>query len=458
VKGRWIAVAVVIVSVLAGAAIAGAGARARARAATTAGTGAPSQTNCFWSERGASKFGIGANYAFPDSGAVYWAAQITMPAGSYIVFRGRFAHARYQSLNAYDATTRAPVDGLDDIGTEPDRGSVNPYRVGANRDATRRSYTITMYDTTPPAQRARNALYAGVNGQAGQIVIYRIYVPDSFTRSGLTGGVGLPVPTLHLADGAVRSGTAACAALGAKRRRLPLTTLPRGSYQALRDQPGKPRTWPAARTPVFRAYYNTTFSLQCGYQGKCSGHPVRSGGQYSNVDSQYMSALVSRAFRAGPVLVLHGKLPTTPKTGAGARRMGSGQMRYWSMCQNESIYTTIGAGCVYDSQIPVGRGRRYTIVTSLRSQRPANATARCGVAWIPWPAAGDGDGHRDDGLLIVRNMLPSSRFHHAIQDTKVPGDERAVLGPYDPVGHYTTVRAFERRGCRSSTRLGRGPG
>ena len=227
-----------------------------------------------------------------------------------------------------------------------------------------------------------------MSGQAGQDLIYRIYVPDSFTRAGLTGGVGLPVPSLHLAGGAVRRGAAACAALHAKRGRLPLTTLPRSSYQALRDRPDKPRTWPAARTPVFHAYYNTAFSLRCGYQGRCSGNPARSGGQYSNVDSQYMLALVSRAFEAGPVLVLHGRLPTTPTTGPGVRRMGSGQLRYWSICQNESIYTTIGAGCAYDSEIPLARGRRYTIVTSLRSQRPTNATHRCGVAWIPWPASG----------------------------------------------------------------------
>lgn len=161
-----------------------------------------------------------------------------------------------------------------------------------------------------------------------------------------------------------------------------------------------------------------------------------------------MYAFVSRGFRAGPVLVLRGKLPTTAQTGPGVRRMGSGQLRYWSICQNESLFTSIGSGCVHDSQIPLSRGREYTIVTSLRSQRPANAIARCGVAWIPWPAAGDGDGHRQDGLLIVRNMLPAQSFHHAIQDTATPGDERSVLGPYDPVGRYTTAAGFERRGCR----------
>ena len=115
---RWIAVAAVVALAIVGADAAGATAQARL------------QTSCFWSQEGASKFGIGVNYAFPDSGAVYWAARITMPAGSYVVFRGRFAHARYQSLNAYDATTHAPVDGLDDVDTAPDPGLGQPLPGG----------------------------------------------------------------------------------------------------------------------------------------------------------------------------------------------------------------------------------------------------------------------------------------------------------------------------------------
>ncbi len=88
------------------------------------------------------------------------------------------------------------------------------------------------------------------------------------------------------------------------------------------------------------------------------------------------------------------------------------------------------------------------IVTSLAKDRPQNATAKCGVVYIPWPARGDGDGHVDDGFLIVRNMLPSASFHHAIQDATTPGDEQTVLGPYYPRGTYTTTAAFERtHGC-----------
>lgn len=419
-------------------------------------TGAPAavkaripQRTCFWTGEASSKLGIGLNYAFPDTGAVYWSSQITMPPGSSIVFKGRFAHARYESLNTYNVSTHEPIDALNDVSTRPDPRSTNPFRAGANREATRRSYTITMYDQPPPAQKAANTLYAGASGQSGQALIYRVYLPDSFTRRDATGGVGLPIPQLHLADGSVQTGTTACQTLAAQSGSLPLTTLPKALYDALRDQPGKPPTFPASPTPVFGAYYNTTFAIDCGYMGQCSGHPARTGGQYSNIDNQYIAAFVNRGFKAGPVLVLRGKLPTVPRTGPSVRRMGTGQLRYWSMCQNQSLYTTVGAGCVYDAQIPLDRHGYYTIVTSLAKDRPRNAITRCGVAWIPWPAQGDGDGHLNDALLIVRNMVPAPSFDRAIQDTTAPGDEQAVLGPFYPRGTYTTKAKFQRRGCRA---------
>jgi hypothetical protein len=407
------------------------------------------QTTCFWSDRVASKFdtSVVKNYAFPDSGAVYWTARIEMPAGSRIVFKGRYAHARYQSLNSYDGTTHNPTDALNDVSTKPDRGSRNPFVRGRRRDAKRRSYTVTMRNEAAPGRRARNTLYAGVPGQTEQQIIYRVYEPDSFKPKELTGGVGLPVPALHLADGTVQSGRAACATLHAKTGRLPLTTLPKGLYESLRSPVGKPATFPADPTPTFRAFYSTGFIVSCWYQLSCAGNPARTGGQYSNIDNQYVGAFVNRGFAAGPVLVLRGRLPKTPETGRDVKWMRSGQLRYWSMCQNESLYTTKGAGCLYDAQVPVDKHGNYTIVTSRVADRPRNATAKCGVGFIPWPTDGDGDGHRNDGFLVMRNMLPAAGFHHAVQNTRTPGDERKIMGSYLPRGVYTTKAKFQNRGC-----------
>ena len=95
----------------------------------------------------------------------------------------------------------------------------------------------------------------------------------------------------------------------------------------------------------------------------------------------------------------------------------------------------------------VDKHGNYTIVTSTGGDRPKNATMKCGVAYIPWPKNGDGDGHPDDGLLVMRNMLPSTSFKQAIQNTTTPGDEKSVMGAYYPRGTYTTKAAFQKKGC-----------
>jgi hypothetical protein len=86
-------------------------------------------------------------------------------------------------------------------------------------------------------------------------------------------------------------------------------------------------------------------------------------------------------------------------------------------------------------------------VTSKVGDRPGNATADCGVGFIRWPKRGDGAGHPDDALLFIRNMLPAPGFHHAVQDTRVPGDEREVMGAYLPHARYMSKADFEARGC-----------
>lgn len=420
-----------------------AGVSASEPAPDAAAKGGPS--NCLWlGPAVGNRLHSRANFAFPDSGAVYWSSRIQIPSGATLILHARFPHARYESLNSY-GTDAAPTDALDDLATKPDQGSRNPFLPGASRIVKQRAYTARVVAEPAPAaaQRRPNTLYAGVEGQDEQRLIYRVYVPDHGTD--VSGDVGVPRPTVRLADGTTVRGREACSTLQVNRHRLPLTTLPQPLYEALRDQPGKPRTFPADDPPAFHAYYNTAFSIACGYQGQCSGSPQRTGGQYSNADNNYLAAFVNRGF--GHVLVLHGKLPTTPETMAGERRMGRGQLRYWSLCQNESLYTTKGAGCRFDEQLPLNRRREYTIVTSLPADRPTNATKRCGVGFVPWPKRGDGDGHLDDGLLLVRNMLPAHSFHRAVQDTKTPGDEKSVLGPYYPRGTYMGTKRFEQRGC-----------
>ena len=420
-------------------------------AAPTAKPNAIPQSTCFWTNQVASKFSTdpAENYAFPDTGAVYWTTKVSIPDGARIVLNGKYAHARYTSLNSYKSSDNSPTDALNDVSTKPDKGSKNPFDVGAKRNTGggKRHYTVRILNEQAPADRSQNTLYAGVPGQTQQQIIYRVYVPDSFKESELTGGVGLPKVKLRLADGSKLKGDDACEALQVVDGPLNVNKLPDSIYQGIRNPEGQPETFPAKAPSEWLAFYNIPFTLSCGYGGECSGDPERIGGQYSNTDNNYVSAWGSRGFDDGPVWVLKGKLPTTQQTGKNVKRMPDGDMRYWSMCQNESLVTTIGEACIYDSQVPTDKKGNYTIVSSLGTDRPANATKKCGVGFVPWPVNGDGAGHPDDGFMILRNMLPAAGFGHSVQDTTTPGDESAVMGKYLPKGTYTTKAAFENQGC-----------
>lgn len=403
-------------------------------------------STCFWFGPTFSATNPELNYAFPDTGAMYWAAQFNIPEGAELTIKGEFAHARYQSLNSYNISNNTPTAALNDVSTIPDPGSRNPYLPGEKRDGTgSRSYRATVLDEVPPTEGAApNTLYAGVSGQERTTLVYRVYLPDR--GRDVTGDVGLPTPELHLAGGEVLTGEKLCSAVDAASTTPKMDLLAMDKYLSLRDQPGKPLTFPAAQKPVWRAFYNTQFALSCSYLAKCEGTPSRIGGQYSNIDNNYATALLNRGF--GEVLTLTGTLPSTPRTLDGAQRTdGNVDMRYWSVCSNESVATTRVLDCLFDEEIPVDAARRYTIAVSLPEDRPANATEACGIAWLPLPAVGDGAGHLEDGYLHLRNMLPSNTFGHAVQDTKIPGDEKAVMGEYLPEGTYSSKAEFEAQGC-----------
>jgi hypothetical protein len=414
-------------------------------------------SDCFWlgpistkqRARTVDRFD-GRNFNFPEESATYWLARFNVPTGATLRFRGRFAHARYESLNSYVAGG-IPADALADVRIDPAPGATNPFRPGARRDRPRRDWAVALAAGPPPATgRATNTLYAGDTQGRPVEVVLRVYEPDR--GRDLTGGVGLPRPELRLADRRTVTGRAACAALNDADRTLDATVqrIPPSLWQTLVNTPGgDPATSPAFNPPQWERFFNQTFAA--GVFAQAAGRPrplenmVDVGGFYSNGDTRYVITHLSRRF--GEVLVIRGRMPTFPRTREGVRRMGTGQVRFWSLCSGESRVTTRTPDCLADRQVPLGRNRRYTIVVSRAADRPRNARRRCGVAWLDWGTRGDAAGRPDYGLLIMRNMLASPSFAQAIQRIERFGDERRVMGPYFPVSRYTSSAAFERRGC-----------
>ncbi len=216
-------------------------------------------SNCLWVGPVASGF---QNAGYLDEAGAYWYSEYQLPPGAQLILRGRFPHARYMSLNSYNADGR-PTDAINDVGTSPDPGASNPYRDGANRKAGNRSFTIDVVNQPPPAgERRGNTLYAGVAGQSTQKLLYRIFVPDNGTD--LTGNTGLPEHELRLADATVLTGQQACDAMKANPERdIPLLRLklPVERYRAMRAPvPDLPDTHPAFNPPDWEGYFGQPYA------------------------------------------------------------------------------------------------------------------------------------------------------------------------------------------------------
>lgn len=385
-----------------------------------------------------------SNIAYIDTGAAYWTARYSLPEGSTLKLNGEFPYARYMSFNSYrpDAT---PAFALRDQQIKASIGSNNPFTQGANRNSAERNYQIELVGGQAPIIPLDNTVYDYAEPDANSVLWYRVYVPDK--GNDITGDVGLPTPELTLSSGEVLTGQAVCDTLKSDPEPLVSPLIPEQTYAQLRQNN------PAKENPVWRAGYTVQFSLRCGFLGQCDANPPRQVGWFANLDNQYVGTYIDRAIK--PVVVMRGKIPTVPSTLDGNEVFdeSDAQLRYWSMCQNE-YYSQKVTGCLYDEQVTINPDGYFTIITSLPSDRPSNATDECGVGYLPWSAKGDGfssiSGREDnetDGFLLMRNMLPAADFNQAIQNTSVIGDEPAILGEYYPSIEYFTKAEFEALGC-----------
>jgi hypothetical protein len=402
----------------------------------------PPTRDCGWNFKVA---GDQVNALYPDEAAKYWIALVRIPDGGHVEFKGRFPYARYMSFHTYEGRFRA-VDALADVELEPDAGSTNPYLVGADRTAANRSYTLKVVDARAPAQqRPPNTLYnenadgsrsSSTAGGAG--VALRIYQPDSGRDD--TGGVGLPTITTVNADGSRSRLLGDCTSLGFPNAGVTETAAAFGFAGPL------PRSGLSGYDPPRWFKHESafkTYTLGFGSEAT-SAFPVEElaaampeAGIGENVHNKYIFSITSRTY--GEVLLLRGTGPTFPRTFDARPVMEDGEMRYWSFCAN--VETTQYLACRQDDAIPLDAQRRYTLAISSSASRPANATERCGMSWLP-------SGPHPRTVLIVRHMLPRSDFAHSIQKVGENGTEEQVMGEYYPRGtYYATAAEVEKLGC-----------
>lgn len=405
----------------------------------------PAAPLCGWQQQ----FSANANnIAYPDAAANYWVSVVPIPAGGSVELQGAYPHARYMSLTSYTLAAQS-IDGLVDTNIMPDEGSANPFETGANRSATDRNFTLSVVDAAVPASgRAPNTVYTSSADHSrtspphSVILLWRVYAPDA----GLDNAGGVPLPGLTVvSDAGNRTELDTCAAATptqvtpgpSPQGRLPADYSPRPAGAVGTDPP----TWHRFTSTAGAVATNITdneLMQQTLYplaQDLTASSPA--GGFFDNPDNKYV--YTSMDSELGNVLVLKGKAPTTPQTLAGEPTMGTGQLRYWSVC-TESPSTTAFLGCAHDEQIPVDANGDYTVVISAASRRPHNATLDCGVTWLP-------AGSAQQTLLLLRHMLPSPGFTGSVQNAQ-PGDEAATMGEYLPTSTYfDTTESYEATGC-----------
>lgn len=395
--------------------------------------------NCFWSDP-YSIDNPATNFAYPDTVATYWHARYKLPEGASLRLKGQYPYARYMSFNSYREDA-SPAFALMDQNIASDTGSMNPFISGNPRNNENRDYQIQILNGEAPESPLSNTLYdyAQADGQA--ILLYRVYVPN--TGKDSTGGTDLPQAELTLSTGEVLSGQAACDSLQSDESILSIPFVPADTYAGLR------RNNPAKENPIWRAAYNVQFNLRCAFLGMCTGEPERQVAWYANLDNQNLATYLDRSIK--PIAVIRGKIPKVPATLTGDDTFdeSQAQLRYWSLCQNE-YYSQKVTGCLYDEQVTINPDGYFTIVTSLESERPSNATDACGIGYLPWSAEGDGfsilperSNHENDALLILRNMLPVNGFAKTVQHTTTPGDEADVMAEFMPTAQYFTQADFE---------------
>jgi hypothetical protein len=409
---------------------------------------------------------------WPDTQSTYFIGRLAMPAGSALTLNYTYPRARYFQFALYKAEHGTFVsigETLEGPKIEPDPGSTNPFRAGANRLSDRRNFTLRILAENAPSsatQRAANTLYVGRGG--GELMfVNRTYLSDQGSdgagwgpASSPLGGSGLPTYTGTLAEG-----TKLSAAEVIKRfvRPMPAPKPPVTAEQwemlvhAKDNDPTlDPATSPARKEPKWEKYWNIRYSIVGAFKtpeerAKIPYASAMDGG--GDPETQYMLLHLSRKF--GPVYVMRGKMPTFPNTYAGAGGQGlevmpEAQTQYWSLVSCEAAPSGQIVDGLTDMQVPLDKDGNYTIVYSRKEDRPANATVENGVAWIEWSPRGEGiDGPKnraDFGMLMLRIMANSPSWAERPDDVTKPGMEEAVMGSYYPRGEYTTKAEFEASG------------
>jgi hypothetical protein len=231
---------------------------------------------------------------------------------------------------------------------------------------------------------------------------------------------------------------------------------------------------PAVRPTRWERFFNAAYSLiglNLLSQDPVNG-PFTSGEQKRSVvpfagstgfegteSNRYI--LGALCLQPGEVAVTRVKAPITPKTRNGEKTFGTGQLRYFSVCNYEIAGGAAAESsegwpranrqgmCINDEFMAPDEDGFVTFVTSREEDRPLNARNRCGSSWLE--TRDDDRFGRNVTYQTFRHLLPDPSFAEAAHNVLEPGQEAAVMGDYLPTTEFMSVVDFEARGCDRQT-------
>ena len=454
------------------------------------------------------------HHCSPDPNVTYLKLIFVAPLGSKLLIEGDFPHCRFM-----DYQIILPVDPLHpqegmcevplvDVDIEPDHGHVNPFLVGADRNAKKRHYQIEFelkegnavalnpQAMIAPEYRAPGNTRVGGPFQlssfwGGSVIVpsavwLRYYAPDK--EAGPLAGVPLPKATLQLASGE-KFWITCEKSLAVERQSIRLPRIPKTPAQEPYPFIGSSLGWFKMYDIIFshmqgHGYYtsqpwgekNTAETKKKVRQNFRlvfnRGVDATPPGNYETGPTccNYISYLV-RPMSLGErkVMVITGKLPTFPKTRKGESVVAAAQVRYFSLVHqvsskneyNKGYYGT-PYGSLMDDEIVTNENNEYVIVYSRKEDRPANAKSELGVTWQRW-----GEPSRQALVLRWLSVMPDWYLpEHAPDQNNIPwkigawsqdtydkslvgNNYPGIMGPYHPVIHYMTKEQFEALGNKT---------
>ncbi len=474
-----------------------------------------------WMERDAKPIDWNAatgNWPDPHT-TYYFMPYLYAPFGSKVIVEGDFPHSRFFSLqvtpgfnpenykdNSYFGEPEVPFLDAD---IAPDPGSTNPFRVGADRNATQRHYKVNVdlkiADSAqldpafkPPFWRSASntRLGSGISFQGpwgdptsaetstlankrgyfntGELWT-RIYAPDK--NAGPRGGVGLPRVLEQLPDGRQYFISANFSAWTTRMNATSAvpSTLPADPGNDQGSGVGWYKQWGILRNGLgmygrnsdpYGLTINQKYvrDLDKGALGRSEDLPGAAAYEPSatlGTNINYLTRMMSLGW--GRVLVISGKLPTTPKTRNGEATMTASQLRYFSISSYDVTPDLVNPDAPYgkpitsvmDDEIVTDANGNFVLVYSRPEDRPANATAANGVTWVNW-------GPTATQNFLVRYMsvgpewtfaqAPTSDHLGRATDWASPkyngaligqNNRNGFLGAYQPVLGYTDKWSFQ---------------